>query len=74
MVYDNGYLTVSLRNTSPETNGGYITAFVFNNPGNLTLGAFEYSAPPGSVFYARSTDNVINGAPYGSNRFPSVNV
>jgi hypothetical protein len=31
-------LTVTLTNTSPAANGGYITAFVFNNPGNLITG------------------------------------
>src|SRR5262245_20438389 len=28
-------LTITLDNTSPAGNGGYITAFAFNNPGNL---------------------------------------
>ncbi len=65
MNYNAGLLTIYIRNTSPEANGGYITAFVFNNPGNLTLTAFEYSGPEGSSFYARSAEDGINGEPYG---------
>ena len=30
-----GVLTIELTNTSPEDNGGFITAFVFNNPGGM---------------------------------------
>lgn len=30
-----GMFTVELTNTSPVSNGGYITAFAFNNPSNL---------------------------------------
>jgi len=65
MTYNGGLLNIYLRNTSPEVNGGYITAFVFNNPGNLALTGFEYIGPEGSSFYARSADNGINGPPYG---------
>lgn len=65
MTYNGGLLNIFLRNTSPEVNGGYITAFVFNNPGNLALNGFEYLGPEGSRFYARSADNGINGEPYG---------
>ncbi len=32
---ENFTLTVTLENTSPEGNGGYITAFAFNNPDSL---------------------------------------
>lgn len=31
-------LTISLLNTSPAANGGYLTAFAFNNPGNAITG------------------------------------
>lgn len=65
MTYNAGLLNIYLSNTSAVSNGGYITAFVFNNPGNLTLSAFEYSGPPESLFLARSADNGINGQPYG---------
>jgi hypothetical protein len=61
----NGTLTVNIRNTSPEANGGYIVGFVFNNPGNITLVNYEYSAPEGSSFFISSTNNGINGQPYG---------
>lgn len=59
-------LTITLKNTSPVANGGYITAFVFNNPGNHITGAsllstdLDFNILGGSNF-----NNGINGAPYG---------
>lgn len=39
-------LEVALTNTSPAANGGFITGFVFNNPGGIT-GATLSTAPTG---------------------------
>jgi len=62
----NGILTVILKNTSPVDNGGYLTAFAFNNPSNLissvTLNATNtHFSLLGSPRY----DNGIKCAPYG---------
>lgn len=60
-----GYLTVELTNTSPLANGGYITAFAFNNPGNLLLTAYDYVVPGNSIYFISSANNGINAQPYG---------
>jgi hypothetical protein len=41
-----GTFTVSLKNTSPAANGGFITAFVFNNPDNLITDVVLTAALP----------------------------
>ena len=57
-------LTVSLTNTSPAANSGYITAFVLNNPGGLTSISSFTDAPGGGTFTLLGlTDNGINAAP-----------
>lgn len=59
-------LEIILTNTSPAANGGYLTAFVFNNPGDLVSGASltptdaDFALLGGTLF-----DNGVNGAPYG---------
>jgi hypothetical protein len=59
-------LTVDLTNTSPLANGGYITAFVFNNPADkidtvaLTTTDADFGLLGGPTFA-----DSINGAPYG---------
>jgi hypothetical protein len=62
-------ITVSLTNTSPVANGGYITGFVFNSPGGNTpnvTGATLFSAPTHWVLLGSPTfNNNVNGAPYG---------
>ena len=66
--YDNtsATFTVTLTNTSPAANGGFITAFVFNNPNNqitgVTLSATDtdFGLLGGSPF-----QNGINAAPLG---------
>ena len=62
----NASLTVILKNTSPVNNGGYLTAFAFNNPSNLinavTLNATdEHFSLLGNSIY----QNGIKCAPYG---------
>lgn len=61
----NGSLTFILKNTSPVANGGYLTAFAFNNPLNLissvTLNATDtHFSLLGSPLY----ENGIKCAPY----------
>src|SRR3972149_3552108 len=59
-------LTVVLTNTSPAANSGYLTAFVFNNPGNkitgvsLTASDLDFSFLGGPDF-----DGGISGSPFG---------
>jgi len=54
-------LTITLENTSPAENGGYITAFVFNNPGGITDGTLTTSNGWTLLF----DEDSVNGAPYG---------
>ena len=60
-------LEISLTNTSPESRGGYLTAFVFNSPfdyiEHASIGTF--SDTRFNVLGGASFDNSINGAPYG---------
>src|SRR5262249_36576209 len=39
-----GTLNITLNNASPASNGGYLTAFVFNNPGQHITGATLWSS------------------------------
>jgi hypothetical protein len=59
-------LEVYLKNTSPVVNGGYITAFVFNNPENKITGATLTATDADFVIIGGPTfQNGINGAPNG---------
>ena len=56
-------LRISLTNTSPAANGGYLVAFAFNNPGNnITSLVMEGT---NSNFSAALSNDAINGQPYG---------
>ncbi|NPV03158.1 MAG: PEP-CTERM sorting domain-containing protein [Syntrophaceae bacterium] len=67
MTFTGGNLNISLRNTSPVANGGYLVGFAFNVPEGLAFnGSYEYSAPPDSAFYLTYALNSINAAPYGT--------
>lgn len=57
-------LAITLNNTSPALNGGFLTAFVLNNPGSLT-GASLTSAPNAFWGILGLGNNSVNGAPYG---------
>ena len=62
----NATLTISLTNTSPGDNGGYLTAFVFNNPGNLITGVtLAGSDPDFSLLGGGTFSNGIKASPYG---------
>lgn len=59
-------LAISLKNTSAVENGGYLTAFIFNNPLNYITGVTLSSTDTDfSVLGEYSFNNAINGAPYG---------
>ena len=55
-------LTITLENTSPAANGGYITAFVLNNPGGITGASLTTSSGTWNLLLAADS---VNGAPYG---------
>ncbi|MBX9583701.1 MAG: hypothetical protein K2X87_25645, partial [Gemmataceae bacterium] len=65
-------LTITITNTSPAANGGYITAVVFNNPDDLITGATLNPNPPavpGENFQLFPdpvpSPDAVNGAPFG---------
>jgi hypothetical protein len=60
-------LRIDLTNTSPPANGGFITAFVFNNPGNQ-ISTISQGTPFGanfSVIGSATVPQTVNGAPFG---------
>jgi len=60
---NSAYLTISLTNTSPAANGGYLVAFAFNNPGNNIV-SIDLEAT-NTNFSAALDNNSINAQPYG---------
>ncbi len=50
-------LTISLTNTSPVANGGYLTAFVFNNPDDTKITGFSMTPNP-NWYYFFNNDNL----------------
>jgi hypothetical protein len=58
-------LTVTLKNTSPAANGGYLTGFVFNNPGSKITGASLAGPARFVLLGGPKFDNGINAAPFG---------
>jgi hypothetical protein len=59
-------LDITIKNTSPAANGGYLTAFVLNNPGNKITGATLSSSNANFGLLGNPTFNdSVNGAPYG---------
>lgn len=64
-----GTLTLALKNTSPVANGGYLTAFAFNNPGNrITSALFSKTDPDFKLIgggFPHYFSNGINASPYG---------
>lgn len=61
---DDATLEVVLTNTSPADNGGYLTAFAFNNPGDNIVGV-TFSNPYFNLLGTPSFDNAINTMPLG---------
>ena len=63
----NATLTLAITNTTSPGNGGYLTGFVFNNPGNAITGVASLTTNYGSftVLGGPGYQNGVNGAPYG---------
>jgi len=62
-----GTVDISLTNTSPAGNGGFITAFVFNLPAGASLTSSVFSSSDGDFgqLGASTFSNNVNGAPFG---------
>ena len=59
-------LTVELTNTSPVANGGYLTAFAFNNPfDSITAVSLSSTDSDFLLLGGSSFDNSIGAMPYG---------
>jgi hypothetical protein len=65
-------ITVVLTNTSPAANGGFLTAFAFNNPSDLITGAALTTSSPASNFvliggptYGGDFQDDVDGEPFG---------
>jgi len=59
-------LEIALPNTSPVDNGGYLTAFAFNNPLGFISGVSLTSSDADfGVLGGLNYDNGVNAAPYG---------
>ncbi len=61
----NATLSLSLNNTSDPTNGGFITAFVFNNPSDYITQVL-LSSSPSNFQLLGLTDNGIDASPFGA--------
>jgi hypothetical protein len=61
---DSALLEIQLTNTSPISNGGYITALAFNNPMGYITG-ISYSDANYSLLGGPGYNNSINGMPLG---------
>jgi hypothetical protein len=60
-------LIVSLTNTSLDDNGGYLTAFAFNNPSDLITGVTLSTTNSNFVVMGAATfNNTIAASPFGS--------
>jgi hypothetical protein len=59
-----GKLKITLYNQSPWSNSGYITGFVFNNPGDRITSA-EISVKPNPDWELMFDNNKVNAQPFG---------
>jgi hypothetical protein len=57
-------LEITLTNTSPAANGGYITGFAFNNPDNLITDVTDFQTDYPSFEWIFANDGV-SGEPFG---------
>ena len=57
-------ISITIENVSPAPNGGYVTAFAFNNPGNQIGGVTLSSAP--ANFGLLFGDNAVDASPNGN--------
>ncbi len=58
-------LIISLTNTSPAANGGYLTGFVFNNPGDKIANVSGYLFSDTDFVLLGLGDSSVSAAPYG---------
>jgi len=58
-------LTLDLSNTTPAIVGGFLTAFVLNNPGDNISSVTLSSAPTADWSLLGLSNNGVNGAPFG---------
>ena len=61
-------LIVSLSNTTPTADGGFLTAFAFNNPGGLIFDVTLFSTPLATfnnVLGESTFDNGVSASPFG---------
>jgi hypothetical protein len=58
-------LTVTLTNSSPAANGGYLTGFAFNDPGNKITGVKLTGPAKFGLLGGPNFDHGINAAPFG---------
>jgi hypothetical protein len=67
---DTATLVVTLENTSPAANGGFLTAFVLNNPDDsiTSISSFSFSSTDATSAFSLIglTDNGVAGSPFGS--------
>jgi hypothetical protein len=59
-------LVVQLDNLSPAANGGYLTAFVFNNPGGITGATLTSTNTNFGLLGGPTFSGGVNGAPFGA--------
>jgi hypothetical protein len=60
-------VTISLTNTTSAAQGGFLTGFVFNNPGNSITGvSLSGTNANFKLIGGTSFQNTINGAPFGT--------
>lgn len=68
--YDNtlAQIEVILKNTSPSANGGYLTAFAFNNPDNVIASATLSGDTSGNFDFigGATLNNTISASPFGA--------
>jgi hypothetical protein len=58
-------LDLTLTNTSPAANGGFLTAFVLNNPNNSITSVTQGATFGANFSVLGLTNNGVKGAPYG---------
>lgn len=58
-------LTITLTHTSPTANAGYLTAFAFNNPGNIIKGITLIPELSRSINKLVTGKDNVNAAPFG---------
>lgn len=57
-------ITVQLTNTSPVANGGFLTAFAFNNPGFIST-SFKSTSSSFNLIGGGTFNNTVKASPFG---------